>query len=308
MILWSSIYLFAVITCHANALRVRGRWHPNEEQMKIIAKFAIQPLDALFPQFTRGFIFGNVTNVNKNQPTSNVAMFVVPETRIRSFEHGDFWQLECNSLLEDISSVVYEPRCLKNGQRWDFMRWISCPINGYCIDETQTDKVVSGSQFTFRIDEPVIPEFWYIVFVTCRLNENCSWVETVRDDPIEYDIRLTNGHPELNVDVLIKEFSFEEQNIFEIMLFSLGCFIALALVQWRASFKNRLRCSPLRSKLLSTAIGLQIGGLFIQIVNMLRFIKTGLSVPTLCFLSEVRNFGSICNFNFFSFYKIHLTA
>lgn len=218
----------------------------------------------------------------------DLALFIIPQTRIHDFEHGDFWHLDCKALLRNISSVLFDPKCFKNGnKRGDIMRWISCPVNGYCIDEEIHDKVIPGSQFTLRIDEPMISEFWYIVFVSCRLDSNCSWVETIRNDALNYDIRLTNGHPLLNVDILTKQFSFEEQNIFEIMLFAFGCFLVLALFQWRGTQKSRIRHSPLRVQLLSLVIGLQVAGLFIQIINMLRFIKTGLSIQTFCFLSEV---------------------
>lgn len=78
------------------------------------------------------------------------------------------------------------------------------------------------------------------------------------------------------------------QNVFEIMLFAFACFLVLAIIQWRSTKKSRLRCTPLRSKLLSVVVGLELGGLFLQIMNMIRFIKTGFSVEAVCFLSEVR--------------------
>lgn len=138
-------------------------------------------------------------------------MLIVPQTRIHSFKHENFWHLDCKSLLRNISSVLYEPKCFQTGRRGDFLRWIGCPVGGYCIDETQPEKLIAGSQFTLRVDEPVTSEFWYIVFVSCRLDDKCEWIETDHKDELEYDIKLTNGHPLLNVDVLTKEFSFEEQ-------------------------------------------------------------------------------------------------
>ncbi|KAI6177199.1 hypothetical protein M3Y97_00881100 [Aphelenchoides bicaudatus] len=278
----------------ASCLRAQGSWDLNENSMLVVTRFAIQPIDPLFPQFTRGFIFGNVTNAVKDRPTGDLALFIVPQTRIHSFDHGDMWQLDCKALLKNISTVLYEPRCFKNGKRGDFMRWISCPVNGYCVDETIPEKVITGSQFTLRVDEPITSEFWYVVFVSCHLDNDCEWAETKRDDIINYNIELTNGHPLINVDTITKQFSFEEQNVFEIMSFAFTCFLILALVQWRASTKSRLRCSPLRSKLLSVAIGLEIAGLFVQIINMLRFIKTGVSIEAFSFFSEFLRSASEC--------------
>jgi hypothetical protein len=64
------VYLFFTLIWTSNALRIQGVWNPGEQRLQIITKFAVQPIDPLFPQFTRGFIFGNVTNVDPNQETS----------------------------------------------------------------------------------------------------------------------------------------------------------------------------------------------------------------------------------------------
>lgn len=40
------------------------------------------------------------------------------------------------------------------------MRWIPCPKDKVCVDEERPDGVMSGHQFTFRIDEPYVPEYW----------------------------------------------------------------------------------------------------------------------------------------------------
>lgn len=78
------------------------------------------------------------------------------------------------------------------------------------------------------------------------------------------------------------------------MLFAFTCFLILALIQWKGSSKSRLRSNPLRSKLLSFAIGFELVGLFIQILNMLRFIKSGFSIDAFSFFSEFFRSASEC--------------
>jgi hypothetical protein len=70
---WLGVYLFLILVRISSSLRVSGTWKPSEQSMLVVTKFGIQTIDPLFPQFTRGFIFGNVTNVEKNKPLSKLS-------------------------------------------------------------------------------------------------------------------------------------------------------------------------------------------------------------------------------------------
>lgn len=48
------------------------------------------------------------------------------------------------------------------------------------------------------------------MLLTCKLDDNCTWVNSERKDKIHYDITFTNGHPEY-ASFLTKQFSFEQQ-------------------------------------------------------------------------------------------------
>lgn len=43
------------------------------------------------------------------------------------------------------------------------LRWIPCPKDKLCADEVGAPhKVISGYQFTLRIEEPITPQYWYL--------------------------------------------------------------------------------------------------------------------------------------------------
>ena len=136
---------------------------------------------------------------------------MVPQSKRRAFDHGDLWHLDCNALLSEISAVLFEPRCLRDGKRGDFLRWIPCERGGFCVDETPKSGVIDGAQFTLRLEEPYFPQFWRLFFVACQLDANCTWTRTKRQATLVYDIYLTNGHPTAASNGLLKHFSFEEQ-------------------------------------------------------------------------------------------------
>lgn len=40
------------------------------------------------------------------------------------------------------------------------MRWVPCPEGELCVDEENPAGPIPGHQFTFRLDEPYVPEYW----------------------------------------------------------------------------------------------------------------------------------------------------
>ncbi|CAD5221094.1 unnamed protein product [Bursaphelenchus xylophilus] len=284
--------LFLLILVSAvHSRRSWGTWKVSDEKLKIITTFGVQPFNKIEPELTRGFLFGNATA--KTDEKSDVALLVIPETRFHSFRHSDFWQFSCPALMENISGILFEPRCLRNGRRGDHMRWIPCPKGKYCIDEDKPSQVIKGSQFTFRIDEPYVPEYWHIILVACRLDENCSWVESERLEPIEYDITLTNGHPVYG-NWLTNQFSFEEQNILEVIFLGFVCFGMLSIVQGRSQVKSKYHILHLRSRLLLWIINLEVLRLGIQLFNMSIYALHGSAFSILNYFAELIRNLSVC--------------
>ncbi|KAI6240993.1 TRNA dihydrouridine synthase 4 [Aphelenchoides fujianensis] len=256
------------------------------EVNEFFTNFFVDPRGPAHPQTTLGFVFGNVTLEQsfKNRDTSNLAMFVIPESKLRSFQHGDMWQFDCDRILKDLSAVLYEPRCFNRGKRSDLMRWIPCPVDQFCVDETSKMSVIPGHQFTLRLEEPYVPEYWHLIFASCYLDTNCTWRETANPAPIEYDVWFTNGHP--STGSLNTQFSFEEQNVLEIMLLALFFFAILALLQWKACTKSRSHEVPMRMKIVSWIIVFEFCSLSLQILNSWKYAYTGSQFETITFIAE----------------------
>lgn len=71
---------------------------------------------------------------------------------------------------------------------------------------------MAGSQLTFRIEEPSIPQYWYVVVVACYLEGSCGWKSSVDEIVVQYDLWLTNGSPLMRyLNPFGHQFSFEEQ-------------------------------------------------------------------------------------------------
>ncbi|KAI6235498.1 TRNA-dihydrouridine(20a/20b) synthase [NAD(P)+]-like [Aphelenchoides besseyi] len=286
----SLVFLFAQVC----GMRVRGTWDPGQNKMTIVSRFAVQPVDSLFPQSTLGFVFGNLTN-NPNfedQNTSDLAMFMIPESKIRSFQHNNMWQFDCQNLLKDLSTVLYEPRCMNRGKRSDYMRWIPCKRDQLCKDETSRISVIPGYQFTLRLEEPYVPEYWYLIFVSCYLDDNCTWTETVQANPVDYDVFITNGNP--STSDLSTQFSFEEQNVLEMMLLALAFFVILSILQWKACTKARVHEVPMRMRIVNTIITLECTSLSLLIVNSFKYAYTGSQFETLTFIAVLLRNLSDC--------------
>lgn len=176
---------------------------------------------------------------------------------------------------------------MTSGKRSDLLRWIPCPRDKLCSEEDNPSLVVSGYQFTFRIEEPVSPEFWYVVFIACSLTQNCSWTSSIRDYVVDYDIWLVNGNPNAKGDVFLKQFSFEEQDIIHIYMVALQMYIILGLCQLRASSITKQSRLPRRQRLLNYIVMLKIGALIFQSTDTFIFALFGRGTVIFMFVGEV---------------------
>lgn len=124
------------------------------------------------------------------------------------------------------------------------------------------------------------------MLVACRLDANCSWVESERIESVDYDLTLLNGHPQ-KAPFLSRHFSFEQQETLQVLYAALLCFLLLSLVQWRATAQSRFHTVQLRSQLLTWTLHLEVCRLGLQVFNMTLYARNGWAFPSLNFLSEV---------------------
>ena len=137
-------------------------------------------------------------------------MVIVPESQIQTILVESDYAASCGTMLRNITQIAFEAKCLKT-HKSDMLRWIPCKNDKLCEEEDDPQLVVPGFQFTYRIDEPISPEYWYILLISCTLNEKCNWTSSTRNFQIAYDVWLVNGNPDSSSYVFSKQFSFEEQ-------------------------------------------------------------------------------------------------
>uniref|UniRef100_A0A1I7VDD7 GpcrRhopsn4 domain-containing protein n=1 Tax=Loa loa TaxID=7209 RepID=A0A1I7VDD7_LOALO len=234
----SNILLFELI-CYtiiqkSQAIRIVGTWSSRNGRFFILAKFGFQQIDPLDMEHSCGFVYGNVSSETVNGVRG--VLMIVPRTVINGFLDKAALGQSCGSLLQNISSLAFERKCLPKG-KGDLMRWIPCPTGKLCAEEDMPGKVVNGSQMTLRIHEPSTPQYWYVIMAACYLDAYCSWKSSVKEVIVHYDLWLTNGSPFMPyLDPFGHQFSFEEQGVLfarllgEIARLMSTCLLCLLLI------------------------------------------------------------------------------
>lgn len=273
-------------------MHVSDKWNSDSDQYKIVAKFGFQQTNSFDKEHTRGFIFGNVTSLN--QPAGRAALFIVPQTLISNFFSDSMYGQTCDSLLHNISRVAFEAKCFQKGTS-DVLRRIPCAKGKLCQEEDDPAKVVSGFQMTMKVEEPVTPQYWYVVLVRCTLNDNCSWISSGKNVEISYDLWLTNGSPSAeHIDLFAYQFSFDEQDSVIIYSLSLAMYIVLSIFEWRAVAVRKQDQISGKQKLLCLILFTKTLGLFLQSLNVIVFAYDGRGLVVARFLGEFFRLGSIC--------------
>uniref|UniRef100_A0A1I7ZVI5 GpcrRhopsn4 domain-containing protein n=1 Tax=Steinernema glaseri TaxID=37863 RepID=A0A1I7ZVI5_9BILA len=297
------LILLVVILNGVTSLRIRGEWTPSKERIKVVTKFGFQQLDPFDKLNSRGFVFGNVTARSHHKSTTDnststldrATFILVPETQISSLYSDSFYAQSCSTMLQNVTDHAFDATCFPKGTA-DVMRWVPCPAGMLCEDEDDATKVVPGHQMTMRVEEPTMPEYWFVVMVACTLNDQCNWTNSQFTDTISYDLWLTNGNPvtEGAYDQFTKQFSFDEQNLAEIYFVALMLYIILVIFQVKAVALIRQSVVPARIRLLSWIIALKTVGLTLQSLNLLVFSWDGVGVSFAKFSGEVLRVIAIC--------------
>ncbi|CEF71445.1 Intimal thickness related receptor, IRP domain-containing protein [Strongyloides ratti] len=294
-LLYQLIILYYYIS-QTIGIRVTGEWIPTKEPLKFIAKFGFQQLDPLDIPNSMGFVYGNITTKDILQKTNNseYLLAIIPETKIKPFINTIEYKIDnnfCQNILKDISMIAFHSRCFNNGSRGDIFRWVPCSKDKLCIDEDDPKKVLPNYQMTFRIQEPVTPEYWYILGISCHLDENCQWIESINKQSIilEYDIWLTNGNPTLRWSNLFRlQLSFEKQRLEDIYVISLFIYIILFVIQRQSSKnKDRLIKTSIYYKILYYSIICHLISFFLSTLNISSIAWSGNSIEIANFLSKL---------------------
>ncbi|VDN32709.1 unnamed protein product [Gongylonema pulchrum] len=257
------VFFLSLLCCSAleitEALRVVGTWKSDDRPVQILAKFGFQQVDPLDAEHTRGFVYGNVSS--RSDSGARGVLVIVPRTHIAAFldesaqkQHSS----SCGALLQNMSLLAFDAKCFPKG-KGDVMRWIPCAQGKLCAEEDTPEKVIAGSQMTLRIEEPSVPQYWYVVLVACYLDDQCVWKPSVDEVIVQYDLWLTNGSPLMRyLNPFGHQFSFEEQNSAEMYILFLVLYLILAFCQWRSVTMCSQATTLPRHQLLNAVIALKV--------------------------------------------------
>lgn len=189
---------------------------------------------------TQGYIYGNITT--QLDTTSYVTLAVLDRGYFLEY-YGNSTVLQraaaCTAMFKKIDSVAYDSQCNDGGSQ-DLLRKIPCPNGKLCPDEDNPRNVVENFQFSFHVEDLSQPRFWYLSFVACYRDSNCSWKPLEEEFSLDYDIWLVNGNPySKNQNPLEYQFSFDNQDTVEIYLVFLACYMFLTPLQVYAVMRQK---------------------------------------------------------------------
>uniref|UniRef100_A0A5S6QMT6 GpcrRhopsn4 domain-containing protein n=1 Tax=Trichuris muris TaxID=70415 RepID=A0A5S6QMT6_TRIMR len=223
-------------------LNVVGEWESGSEKelMRVVAVFAFQKTDPVSMEGSRGYIYGNVTSSSKQTIAAHLVLVDYELFRKLSvvFDNSNKEKNLCSSLMGPVSHLAFEKRCFPNN-RQDFFRAVPCPTSELCPEEDDPLNVVSGSQFSFHIQDTTGARFWYLLFTNCLLNEHCNWTKSNARVSLNYDVWLVNGHPDRSgINPFEHQFSFDRQDTMELFGSAFVLFLALAIAQLHSCRKD----------------------------------------------------------------------
>ncbi|CAJ0566805.1 unnamed protein product, partial [Mesorhabditis spiculigera] len=193
-------------------------------------------------------------------------------------------------MMEKIAANGYDAKCNTKGQA-DIFRWVPCPAGKLCEEEepvTNSSTLLPDSQLTLQIIEPETPEYWYLVLISCHLDENCTWVASKAESKLSYDLWLTNGNPTFqDRDPFRLQFSFDEQDATQMYLLTLVAYTILCGLIYRGKAIQKKHYSPSRLNLLAYIAYLKTAGVALQSLNMLVFASDGEGVFLARLIGEV---------------------
>ncbi|CAD6184990.1 unnamed protein product [Caenorhabditis auriculariae] len=277
----------------SNSAHIQGKWNPREERALIVTKFGFQQTKIGDEKNTRGFLYGHVTTQAPYNYSSPVLLVLASKKSIAYFRSDSEYGMSCGSMLKNISKEGFESKCFSNGTS-DVFRWVPCPQGHLCKDEDNASNVIPGYQMTLQVQESYSPEYWYVILLACKLNENCAWESSNPDLTIEYDLWLTNGRPNSKeASFFTFNFSFDEQNTVQILLITVIMYAFLAMLLSRVRAKTRHHALPPRTRLLSYIVTAKMVGSALQCINVLVYAYDGQGVFLARVAGEIIRVGCV---------------
>lgn len=149
--------------------------------------------------------------------------------------------------------------------------------------------------FTYPIRELAEPRFWFLSMVACQRVSSCRWEISRQEEAtqVHYSVWLVNGSPDSkHLNPFEHQFSFDEQDVIEIYLSFLLTYIVLLPIQ---TWAHGRQTGYLLPRVLTVAIGFELGGIFLNLVHYLKFASDGVPVdPVRITGNLLDSFGQSC--------------
>ncbi|KAK4037190.1 hypothetical protein OUZ56_029230 [Daphnia magna] len=265
------------------SLHLSGSWKTTTF-FQFLAKFGFQKTNLKDRSETQGYIYGNITT--QLNTTSYVTLAVLDRGYFLEY-YGNSTVLQraaaCTAMFKKIDSVAYDSQCNDGGSQ-DLLRKIPCPNGKLCPDEDNPRNVVENFQFSFHVEDLSQPRFWYLSFVACYRDSNCSWKPLEEEFSLDYDIWLVNGNPySKNQNPLEYQFSFDNQDTVEIYLVFLACYMFLTPLQVYAVMRQK---HPV-TKLFTVGLIFSLCGVLLNMFHCLKFAFDGKGVEIAAIIGGV---------------------
>lgn len=134
-------------------LHLKGTWKVSSFY-KFLAKFGFQKTDPGLLDDTQGFVYGNVTS--KSGPNNYFTLLLVDSEYFMEFYGNQSFERNCKKMFRKIDTIAYDNPCNGHGTE-DFLRKIPCPHGKLCVDEDNPVNVLSGYQFTYKVQNSATP-------------------------------------------------------------------------------------------------------------------------------------------------------
>lgn len=269
MRVWLSFMLLPVLLEQpfTNGLHITGKWD-SSNFFTILAKFGVQQTDNLHQLHTQGYIYGNITILDSHGKSfsctthdeSQAEVYLLLTHRqlfeqIVTNRNGQSDGPTCGRMMAAVHQLAFHPTCSPKATQ-DFLRRVPCPSGKLCCDEDDPRNVMDNFQFTYSLRDTKQPRsvcntwlrvfilsliysfrFWFLSFLSCYPDSNCSWVPQKEPLILAYDIWLVNGSPRLKYQNPFEhQFSFDKQDTAEIYLVALVLVTVLLIVQAYSHF------------------------------------------------------------------------
>ncbi|XP_023223794.1 transmembrane protein 145 [Centruroides vittatus] len=283
------LFLFIVQLYPILGLHLNGNFH-TDQFFRFLAKFGFQKTDIHDRINTLGFIYGNITTEIQNASNIHKATFVVVDREY----FLEFYQkrnlpnksIACRDMFRKIDTIAYDSYCNEDGTQ-DFLRKVPCPTNKLCDDEDTPERVVSGYQFTYAVQDNNQARFWYVTLVSCyREGEgrNCTWKDSTNENiNINYDLWLVNGNPYGSQYPFEFQFSFDQQGTVELYLGFFSVYLVLVPLQLYAALHQHHHIT----RLFTISVVLQLLSVSCNFIHKVKFAVDGIGVEGLAVVGDV---------------------